>query len=307
MKVVIVGPGAIGCLFAGMLSRHGEDVWLLDRDPGRAKRLAANGIFFEEMSGAGNLLRIPVGISAKQIGAADMVLICVKAYDTEAALRHALPLFGGHTLGVSLQNGMGNVEILAGCINPEHVVCASTSQGAIRLKEGMIRHTGAGMTYVAPWLADHPAGARAVAALFNAAGVQTRRMDHADALIWSKLVISAGLNPVSALWGVSNGEVRTRPDLWALASDAAREAQVVAGDKGVALVYPDAVAALEEVCRNTSANRSSMLQDLQQGRRTEIEQINGAVVREAAVLGVPVPVNQDLMARVLQRAAAKKT
>ena len=306
MKVVVVGPGAIGCLFAGMLFRHGADVWLLDRDPGRAKRLAAHGIFFEEMNGAGNLLRIPVGISAKQIGAADMVLICVKAYDTEAALRHALPLFGGHTLGVSLQNGMGNVEILAGCINPEHVVCASTSQGAIRLKEGMIRHAGAGMTYAAPWLADHPAGARAVAALFNTVGVQTQRMDHADTLIWSKLVISAGLNPVSALWGVSNGEVQTRPDLWAVASDAVREAQMVAGDKGVALVYPDAVVALAEVCRGTAANRSSMLQDLQQGRRTEIEQINGAVVREAAALGVPVPVNQDLLARVLQRAAAKK-
>ena len=297
MKIAVVGPGAMGCLFGALFGRAGHDVWLVDRSPERAALLARQGLRLNEGEAA-TVIPIRATADAAGIGPQDLVILCVKAYDTAEALRRCLPLIGPQTAVLSLQNGLGNAEAIAAQVQPAQAAAGATAEGAILLGPGEVAHTGTGVSQLAPldpaqrWPAE-----RGVSAL-ESAGLQARLVMDAPAVIWSKLVLNAAVNPVTALWNVPNGGVPERPDLMELATAAAQEAAEVARRKGIALLYDDPVEELRRLCRRTQNNRSSMLQDVRQGRRTEIDAINGAIVDEANRLGLPVPVNAMLTARI---------
>jgi 2-dehydropantoate 2-reductase len=297
MKIVMAGPGAIGCFFGARLGRAGRTVWMLDHDAARAARLSASGIRLE-WGGRTEVVSVRATCDPRAVGIADALFVCVKAHQTAAAMERAAECAGSQTVVVSLQNGLGNDEEIARRVAARQVVSAVTALGATLEAEGHVRDTGAGRTRVAPFVPEARWAADTAAAVLAQAGFDVDVSDDVRSLRWSKLVVNAAINPVTALWNVSNGAVIERSDLFAVAAEACREAARVAAAMGVCLPYADAVAELRAVCAATRSNVSSMCQDVRRGRRTEVEAINGAVIRCARPHGVATPVNETLAARV---------
>ena len=222
-----------------------------------------------------------------------LALVLVKAYQTEAAAAALARWLAPAGLAVTLQNGLGNVEVLAGRLGAERVALGVTTAGATLLAPGIVREGGVGPTSIA-----RHARAAALISLLRSAGLPADLADDALSLAWGKLAISAAVNPITALLRIPNGgllEPSARGALEA-AGMAMMEAAATAQAAGLRLPYADPPAELAAVLRRTAGNRSSMLQDVEAGRPTEVEAINGAVVREAEERGVPVPVNRLLLA-----------
>ena len=296
-QVAILGPGATGCLFAARMAEAGIDVQLLDKDPDRAQCIDHDGIRLVDAQGE-RRVSVPATADAHDIGEHPVILVCVKTYDTEAALRHARPLIGRHTVLASLQNGIGPLEILKHYADPDRLVRGVTSQGAHRLGPGHVRHAGTGPTRLACAQPDQIANAERVAALFNAAGMPAEVTGDSEALLWSKLVVNAAINPLTSIANVRNGALLDHPKLRSDLHATAHEAAAVARARGIALLFADEIEEVEAVCRATGDNISSMLQDIRSGRRTEIDAITGTVVREARARGVPTPMNEKLWIQI---------
>lgn len=294
MKVVIVGPGAVGSLFAYFLSRTEADLWLLDRDPARAGRLGSDGIEVEELDGGSRRITPRVSADPSEIGIAEVVIICVKAGDTAEAARTVGPVVGADTTVLTLQNGMGNVERITAALTTGTVLGGTTAQGSTVLEPGRIRHAGAGETIIGEPGGPHGSRTAALVSLFKSCGMDASATDDLEGLLWGKLVINVGINALTAITGLKNGELVQRPGTQGILREAVAEALAVIGAKGITLPYDNAVDKVESVCRATAANISSMLQDMLRRRRTEIDAINDVIVSEGEGLGIPTPVNRTL-------------
>jgi 2-dehydropantoate 2-reductase len=276
MKVAIVGPGALGCLFAARLSRSGVRVHLVDHRPDRAERLSKSGIIVE--SGAESWsanptmsLHIPVGM--------DLVIVLTKAYAT-AALR-----FPPDTPVLTLQNGLGNVEALCAMLGSARVLAGATSEAATLLAEGHTRHAAPGSTSFGAWTSCETVTA---AALLRDAGFDVTVTEAPGQLIWEKVAINAAINPLTAILNVPNGTLLELPEIRALMRDLVVEAAKVASTEGYRF-EKSLVEVTEEVCQATATNISSMLQDIRNGKRTEIDAISGEVLRRAQLAALPTP------------------
>ncbi len=294
MRIAVIGPGAMGCLLAGLLGKGGHEVWLVDRHPQRARTLNRRGVFVSEEEGGGFRAQVQATATPQQVGPVDLVIVAVKSYDTAEAARAVRPLVGPQTTVLTLQNGLGNLEILQQALGMDRVLAGVTSQGATLTGPGEVVHAGAGPTVI-----GEPGGriserALAVKEVLSAAGIPTEVTADLASALWGKLVVNAGVNAVGALSQVRNGVVPASANLRAAMREAVQEAVRVAEAKGIALPHQDMAARAEEICRDTANNINSMLQDLLRGRSTEVDAINGAVVREGVGVGVPTPVNQLL-------------
>ncbi len=297
MKIVVVGPGAMGCLYAARLSEGHNQVSLLDKRPTRASQIAADGVRIDA-NGSSHIVTVHATTDASLLSDADVVFICVKSYDTLAAIRSALPVWGPGTIAVSLQNGAGNVEKIASVVGADRVLCAITAQGATLLSPGHIRHAGAGATVLAPLQPADLHCTEIVAGLLNQAGIPSTTTADLPAIVWGKLVVNAGINPVTAIAGVPNGQLLDDDHLRTTMHSAAVEAAAVARACGVSLPYTDEIARIDEVCRATATNISSMLQDIRADRRTEIDAITGFVVDMADSAGIAVPTSRMLLDQI---------
>ncbi|NDY41365.1 2-dehydropantoate 2-reductase [Dissulfurirhabdus thermomarina] len=296
-RIAVVGPGAVGCLLAASLHRAGFQVALLDHRPDRAARLAA-GLRVEDPGGGRWEAAPAVSADPARLRPRDWIVIAVKQPDTERAAEAARALSAPGALVISLQNGLGHEAVLARAFAPERVVLGVTAQGATLVGEGRVRHAGRGETRIGPLSPEEmpAAGLAPLAAAFSRAGWPTRVEADIRPLVWRKLLVNVGINAVTALTGLPNGALLDHPETRRLQELAVEEARRVAGALGVPLgLTPEAAAELvQDVCRRTAANLSSMLQDRLRGRDTEVEAINGAVVRLGCEAGVPTPVNEVL-------------
>jgi len=294
MKMVIVGPGAMGCLLAGLITRRKQaEVWLLDKDPKRAKRLCESGIKVEGLKTEWKA-RVPVTTRPDDIKECDLVVLCVKSYDTEAASRLLQPLLGENTAVLTLQNGLGNIEVLAEIAGSGRLIAGVTAQAATLVAEGQVRHCGEGETVIGRVDGKLTVAMRNIRELFNQSGVATRIVKDVTAVVWSKLIVSAGINAVSALTRLPNGALLNTAEAREAMALAVGEATRVAKKKRIKLLYDDPIQTVESVCRTTAKNISSMCQDVLRKKKTEIDYINGAIVRQGKSLGVAAPVNQML-------------
>lgn len=292
MKITIVGPGAIGCLFAGFLARANEEVWLLDKNPQRAGRLKEEGIKIEGLSNIS--VKMNATINPDEIGQTDLIIICVKSYDTEQAIRSVKQLVGEKTAVMTLQNGIGNTQIIGEIVGWDKVIGGVTNHGATLLGWGHIRHAGKGETIIGKTDGKASGQLEDISAILNKAGFETVISKDIDAVIWSKLIINAGINALTALTRLNNGrliEYEGTKDIMRLA---VFEAVKIAKVKGIKLIYDDPIEKVESVCKATAGNVSSMLQDVLNKKRTEIDFINGAVVKWGQNLNVTTPVNYTL-------------
>ncbi|NLD37103.1 MAG: 2-dehydropantoate 2-reductase [Desulfatiglans sp.] len=287
MEILIVGPGAMGNLFAARLSNAGYHVTLLDHNPERADRINRQGIFIEGVSGEYSV-NVPV-ISDPAGIRPDIIIIFVKSGKTKEAALSVRDITGKNTMITTLQNGLGNREMIE-AITGNRVIGGITSEGATSLGAGRVRHAGAGMTVLGPGRATDERLENLVSAL-NMAGFRADSANNIDDLIWGKLIINAGINALTAITGLKNGQLPMYEGTLNIMKDAVEEAVRVSEALNITLPYSDPMEKVLEVCRNTSGNIASMLQDVLNKRATEIDFINGAIHREGIKAGIPAPVN----------------
>ena len=296
MKIAIVGAGSMGSLFGALLAESGESVRLYDIWAEHVKAINEKGLGIE-LNGKTRSVNVKATTDKEKIRKADLVIIFVKSTQTGDAARVASELVDNTGFVLTLQNGMGNADIIAEVIDPGGIIAGTTSHGATLLGPGLIRHAGTGLTVIGMWSGNEKAGIQKIADVFNKAGIITETADDIRSVVWKKLIINVGINAITALTGIKNGMILDLSSTKALVHAAVKEAMEVARTQGIKM--PDEMVELVfQVAEATGANRSSMGQDVDNKRQTEINAINGAVVKEAEKLGLNVPVNQTLTALV---------
>ena len=294
MKIAVVGPGAMGCLVSAYLkNRTKEDVWLYDKSPERAGHIRNNSVKVETPN---NTFQAKLNVTAepKEVGICDLVMICVKSYSTEDACKDIKEIVGENTYVMTLQNGIGNVQILNDYFGPDKVIAGITNHGATRLGLGHVRHAGRGDTIIGKADGRLSGTLKERSGILIKAGFETKISKDIDSVIWSKLIINVGINALTAITRLNNGRLIEYEESRSLLRSAVQEATKIIKRKRIKLAYDDPIQKVESVCKGTAQNISSMLQDVLNKKRTEIDFINGAIVRQGKALGIPTPVNEVL-------------
>jgi 2-dehydropantoate 2-reductase len=292
MRIAIFGVGAMGCLFGARLTPH-ADVTLIGRWAEQIAALRSHPLRVIEPDGQESEVEVCVTDDAGSLPPVDVALILTKAAGTERAAIHAARLLRSTGIAITLQNGLGNLEIIAEHVGAERAALGVTTQGGATDGPGVLRVGGTGKTH----LATRPeinGRVWALASVFEQAGMITELVEDVSALVWGKLVVNCAINPLTALLRVRNGGLVDSQWARQIMAEAAREVAAVAAAQEIALPFADPAARAEEVARLTAPNRSSMLQDVERGAVTEIEAICGAVMRQGEALSVPTPVNSTL-------------
>ena len=298
MKVAVVGAGAMGSLFGAMLAEAGNEVWLYDVWLEHVQAINENGLQIEREDET-RTVKVKATIDLQQSRQAERVSIVVKAARTNSAAETAPVTAGSDGSVMTRQNGMGNADIIAEFIDPGQILAGTTSHGATLLGPGSIRHAGCGPTTIGAWSQTEAGRQRAgqVAEFFSRAGIETESVADVRSVVWNKLLINIGINAITALTNIKNGQILDLEITRELSRTAVMEAINVA-QAGNIEVLDDALDRVFKVAEATAVNRSSMGQDVDSRRQTEIAAINGFIVREAKRLGLPAPVNFVLTALV---------
>jgi 2-dehydropantoate 2-reductase len=294
-RVLVFGTGALGCLFGARLSRSGAEVTVVGTWPAALEALGRRGATVVDHEG-----RWSAPVHVRRLPAtpmpAPLALVLVKAQQTTLVAPAVARSLASDGVAVTLQNGLGNRESLEAALAPGRVLTGITVVGAALAEPGVVRATPGRV--VLGTLPGREERLARIAQLLEAAGFGVEVTADIDVAVWRKLAANCAINALSALRAVPNGALLDDPGTHPILAAAAREVAAVAAARGVDL-GTDPVELAFEVLRRTASNRSSMLQDIERGRPTEVESLNGAVAREGRRLGVPTPVNEDLWRKVL--------
>ena len=288
-NILIVGTGALATLFAARLAAAGSHVTMLGTWKKAIKTLNREGARLVESDGSG--LQFPVRATqnpADCVGS-ELALVLVKAWQTRRAAEQLERCLSAQGLALTLQNGLGNSQILADHLGAERTILGSTTSGATLLGPGLVRMGGSGLTSL-----EMTPRSGEISEVLRSAGMQVEIVADANALVWGKLVINAAINPLTALLKVTNGALLERSSARMVMAALARETAAVASARGVHLPFSDPVMTVEDVARQTAGNRSSMLQDVERSAQTEIDAICGEITRAGDECGVAVPVNRTM-------------
>lgn len=302
MTVVIVGPGALGTLLAASLLAHSDNrknhrIWLLDHNANRAAQLQRDGL---TMKSGAQTIHCPVLATADpaEPGPADLVLVCVKSHQLAETFDNISLLCHPQSLAVLLQNGIGHLQYAPEI--PATVAAGVTTLGATLVAPGHVRYAGAGITRLGLLSRHTGAGENHLletASLLTECGIECHAVKAIEPFVWAKLMINVGINALTAIHNCPNGRLIENRELLTTMTAAVEEARAVAQALGINGLE-DAVNSTIAVCRGTAANISSMLQDVRNGKTTEIDSINGAIIRLAEKQGVAVPINRRLFEQV---------
>ena len=297
MKIAVMGAGAVGCYYGALLARAGHDVTLIAR-PAHVQAIAqAGGLWLHTDAGA-ECIALRASSQASAVRGAQWVLFCVKSTDTDSAGHAMAAHLDANAVVLSLQNGVDNAErlqaILARPVLPSVVYVASTMAAP-----GQVRHLGRGELV----LGAGPASA-AIASVLRSAGIAAEISDNVTSALWAKLVLNCVYNPLSAITRLPYGAIASCPglDVAQVMADVVQECQAVAQARGVALPA-DILASTLALAQAMPQQFSSTAQDLARGKRSEIDHLNGFIVRQGAALGIATPVNRLLhtLVRLLEQ------
>lgn len=293
-RLLIVGTGAMACLFGARLAEH-ADVTLLGGWSEGLRALERDGIRLD-VDGTSSTARVHVTSDPRACNGLSMALVLVKSWQTQRAAGQLAGCLAEDGVALTLQNGLGNLDYLEAALGIERAALGVTTVGATLLGPAHVRLGGMGPTY----LAQHPR-LEPLANLLEESGFEVRLADDLESLVWGKLAVNAGINPLTALQQMENGGLLEHPEARALAEAAAREVAAVAAARGIAMPFQDAGQETLAVADRTAHNLSSMYQDILRGAPTEVDAICGAVVREGEKFGVSTRVNWTLwqMVRIL--------
>ena len=290
LKFAVMGAGAVGCYYGGMLARAGHPVVLVAR-PQHVAAIAHAGLRLQTQT-FDEHIQVQASIEASAVRGADVVLFCVKSSDTEAAGRLIEPFLQPDTLVVCLQNGVDNADRLRAVL-PAHQVCAAVVYVATEMAgPGHVKHNGRGDLVIEP-----SACSAAVAQAFAAAGVPTKVSDNVRGELWAKLILNCAYNAVSAISQLPYGKTVAGVGVQDVMRDVVAECLAIAKADGVT-VAGDVHAAVAQLAGSMPLQLSSTAQDLARGKPTEIDYLNGFIVQRGQALGIATPANRVLWALV---------
>ncbi|WP_157729551.1 ketopantoate reductase family protein [Tumebacillus algifaecis] len=292
MKIAILGPGAIGRLVGYWLASGGHQVVMVCRRTEQAERLGRQGLTYVDAAGQEHNLQVEAVFEAddEKLAEIDGLIVTVKSYDTEAAAQQIAAWHASIPV-LSLQNGLGNAETLARYLAPKRISLALTTHGATAEGDTRVWHKGQGQTVVGD-VERGSGAARWWTELLMTCGQSALLSDDIFTEVWRKAMINIGINPFTALLDVRNGQLVQEPEVLRLMQATVQEAEQVARAQGINL--QGSFERVLEVCKNTAANSSSMRQDLQKGRRTEIDAMCGVIEEIAEKSGLQAPYNTFL-------------
>jgi 2-dehydropantoate 2-reductase len=297
LRVLVAGAGAIGQWLGLRLLQTGQDVTLLCR-PSHAEAISAKGLRITGLTELHGHVRA-VSSVAEAEGRFDLVALTCKAHQTAALGAEVAPLLAPDGVLLSLQNGLGNAEKLRRFAPAGRIAVGLTSHGVTVEAPGVLRHAGEGPTLVGPAPGSAPDGAaRTAFRVLAQARLEPEWQDAMRGFVWRKAIVNAGINPVGALYGASNGDLLRRDDLRSLCLGLVREAEALARKARVPLPPGDLQAAALATLERTAQNKCSMLQDVERHRPTEVEQITGRLVRLGEKVLASMPLSDSVYGRV---------
>jgi 2-dehydropantoate 2-reductase len=297
VKLAVIGAGAMGGSLAGHAARAGHEVTVVDAAPAVIEQVSARGLEVETPEGSFTA-RPAVTDDAATASPMDVVVVFVKAQHTEQAAKSLPPLLSPETAVVTLQNGWGNADRLAQFVPGDQLVIGVTYNSCTSRGPGRLTHSARGATIVGPYQGSDLSRARLAARLLSDSGWAAEASGDVLTEIWKKLVLNAATLPTAALSRLSAGAVGEPGQLLDLVDRLAAEAVTVAAAQGLDINRDERVSAIHAVLTRAGSGKASMLQDVLAGRKTEIETINGAIVSAGAARGVPVPLNEAMVALV---------
>jgi 2-dehydropantoate 2-reductase len=305
MRIAILGgAGAMGGIFGAWLSRAGHDVTLIDVARPAIEAINAHGLVVEERDGTAPVFRVRATDEPATVGPVDLIVNFVKCYHTQAAVTSARPMIGPDTAILSLQNGWGNVDRIAAVAGRERVIVGLTYHGGTLLGPGRLKHPGQGMTYLGELSGEISPRLRAVDGALRGAGFETTLSPRILDEVWKKLALNCCTLPTSALLRFFAHELVAYPAARDAMAQILAEVVAVAAAKGIALDYDERWSAITGLLEKAIGGKASMLQDVEAGRRTEIEVINGAIADAGRATGIATPAN-DLMVAMISALQAK--
>jgi 2-dehydropantoate 2-reductase len=298
-RIAVVGAGAMGSLFGGILAEGGLEVHLIDLWREHIETIRKRGL---KITGEGGerIVKLGATVEAEEVGIVEVVLVQTKARHTAEAIRNARCLFGEGTVAISFQNGLGNEEVIAEIVGKENVLGGETAQGSGMVEPGVIRNAGTLPSHIGELPGGISDRVRTIAEVFTAAGLETIASEQIMKDIWKKLLANIAINAISALCNFRVGEIFDTPETEETILEALDEAARVAQAEGVDVNVDETKEVLYRITGKggTGSNRSGMLVDVLNKRKTEIDFINGAIVRLGKKHGISTPVNKTLTAAV---------
>lgn len=293
MKIAIVGAGGMGSMTGALLKEAGFDVHIYDVNKEHVERIKQNGLFID---GIGGERTVPINATThiEDIGFADLVMIFVKSYDTEEAAEEAKKICGAHTAVLTLQNGLGNVEILEKSFGEEKVLAGTTDAAATIVEPGRVKHTATGNVYIGEIHGPPTQRVHEIVGLFTKAGFNANPSDNVMGLIWTKLILNLAINPLGTILRARCVKLIDNDYSRALMRQIIEEALRISDKKGIKLIYPDMVQAAYDLAEKNATSFNSMAQDFLKGKKTEIDFISGAIVKEAEQMKISAPFNQAM-------------
>jgi len=291
MNIVVFGSGAIGSLFGALLAKQ-NNVALVGRAPHitciQQKGLLINGKTRLKVS-------VPAVESIKDVSfSPDLILLTVKSYDTETASSQLSSLVDNQTMVVSLQNGLNNIQKIEQYIEKKHILAGVTTHGTLFVKPGTITHTGKGTTILGELNGDSSERLRMLVSVFNQAGIETQMSTDIKREIWKKTIINSSINPLTGFLRCNNGYLLDNPLLEKTVESICTESSVIASSEGIVVSPLEMIEKTKKVIQDTAQNYSSMMQSIQQGKKTEIDSINGELQRIGSEHKVETSLNRIL-------------
>ncbi|MBW1650714.1 MAG: ketopantoate reductase family protein [Deltaproteobacteria bacterium] len=302
MKIVIIGAGAMGSVFGAKISEVADTLLINPENP-HTDAVIKNSLIIEDPEGIKKKFKVKLICDYKTVtDKFDAAIILTKSYKTKEASYAAKKLLKNNGIALTLQNGIGNIEIISSIIGEDKTVAGVTAHGATLVSAGYVRHAGVGDTY----LAKKPNKKNLIENLiqiFEKAGIKVLISDNINSIIWGKLIINVGINAIAAILKTKNGIIGDMPESFKIVKNAAEEAVEIAKAIKITLPFDDPIKQVKTVCQKTANNRASMLQDITNRKKTEIEFINGAIVDYGKKLNIQTPYNK-ILTEIIQASEA---
>jgi 2-dehydropantoate 2-reductase len=298
MKLLILGSGAMGSLFAGKLKQNGLDVTIFNRENDHIRAIKKSGLKLIDKDGNSSTISIPVTTNPNDLNSDyDLVILLIKAFATETVLKKVLPYLRRNTPILTLQNGIGNMEKIKSIAPTNDVFVGGTWAGAGVVEPGVIFHRAWGSTVIGSAQSEIDSELLTeIASAFSGSGLETQVSEHVQSIIWSKLLVNLAYNGLTAVTRLTNGDAIRTQEGKDIITNLVQEAVQIAEVKEISLLYENPVD--ECIClgeEEIGMNTSSMLADVLHKRQTEIEAINGAIVEEGKRYAIPTPYNDMIL------------
>jgi len=299
MKIAVIGSGAMGSLYGGILAENGNEVYFIDVFKEHIDMINKKGLCIVEKGKERYIKNVKATMDPSEVGIVDLAIVFVKSTITDIAVEQNRAVIGEDTIVLTLQNGIGNIEKINNFVDINQIVAGTSANGASMIEPGKINHAGNGGTVIGEISGQITDRIKRLKELLDLEKLGPCQIsDNVMGLIWDKLLVNAGINPLTAVTGFKNGELLKHEESLEILENLVNEGIQVAEALGIKLSHTTPEHC-KNVCRATAENISSMLADVMNKRKTEIMNINGSIAREGKRLGIPTPFNEVMTNLVL--------